>query len=123
MSMEAEEMDSSNPNVDPPPVAHDQLAEIQAEFLSPKEFAPRHDLSISTVRRYVKDGRIPADQPGGRRHRILIPIDALTQSGKASKTPSDATTDAASREKPSVPREIHKRSGPMPKWLQKNNNQ
>jgi excisionase family DNA binding protein len=46
-------------------------------YLSPEEFNQLTGLSLATVRRYLKNGKLPFLQPGGRRGRILIPVDAL----------------------------------------------
>ena len=42
-------------------------------YLTPEEFAHLSGLSLSTVRRYLADGRLPKVQPGGPRCRVLIP--------------------------------------------------
>ena len=41
-------------------------------YLSPHEFSGLSGLSLATVRRYLKRGRLPYRQPAGRRGRILI---------------------------------------------------
>jgi excisionase family DNA binding protein len=46
-------------------------------YVSPEEFSQFTGLSLATVRRYLKDGKLTFLQPGGRRGRILIPVDAL----------------------------------------------
>ncbi len=46
------------------------------EFLSPAEFAQFSGLSLPTIHRYRKSGRLPFIQPGGFRCRILIPKNA-----------------------------------------------
>jgi excisionase family DNA binding protein len=45
-----------------------------------KEFAKRNGMSAPTVRRRLREGNLPYFQPGGPRHRILIPHDALARS-------------------------------------------
>jgi hypothetical protein len=47
------------------------------DHLSPKQFSDRTGLALKTVYRRLDDGTLPRVQLGGRRHRILIPADAL----------------------------------------------
>lgn len=63
-------MVAADSNVDP-------VFADEREYLSPQEFVLRSGLSIATVRRYLRDGRLPSVQPGGRRSRVLIPVTAL----------------------------------------------
>src|SRR4051794_22015598 len=49
------------------------------KHLSPQEFSEQSGLSIASVRRYLRDGKLPFAQPGGPRGRILIPPDALAR--------------------------------------------
>jgi len=51
--------------------------ERETAYQSPLEFARLNGLSIATVRRYLKSGRLPKAQPGGRGCRVLIPSDAI----------------------------------------------
>lgn len=46
-------------------------------FLPFKEFVKTCPLSPSTIRRRLKDGSLPFIQPGGKRHQILVPENAL----------------------------------------------
>jgi len=41
------------------------------------EFARRSSMSISTIRRRIRDGSLPAWQPGGPGTRLLIPVTCL----------------------------------------------
>lgn len=82
------------------------------EFLSPKEFALSNGLSINTVRRYTRSGRLPYIQPGGFRCRILIPRNALNSSGKI---PSENSPPAP----PCARKAQTKASGPEPAWKKK----
>jgi excisionase family DNA binding protein len=48
------------------------------EYLTVEEFSRRcPNISLPTVRRYVKSGKLPSVQPGGKGCKILIPADAL----------------------------------------------
>ncbi len=46
-------------------------------FVSPKEFSELSGLSMATIHRYIKNGKLPSRQPAGPRGRILIPAEAL----------------------------------------------
>ena len=89
------------------------------ETLSPQEFVTLSGLSLATVRRYLKDGRLAAIQHGGRRCRVLIPRSALTQflpaagvKHAAGQGPSGAVkTSAQTGSKP------ERLSGRKPLWL------
>lgn len=81
-------------------------------YCSPKEFSRLSGLSIVTVRRYLRSGLLPFVQLGGRRHRILIPCDAL---GRFRHPPTDQP-----QPKTELKGEVSKStplSGPMPRWL------
>ncbi|WP_020474589.1 helix-turn-helix domain-containing protein [Zavarzinella formosa] len=85
----------------------------EANYCSPAEFAQLCGLSLVTIRRLMRSGRLPSVQPGGPRHRILIPCDALDRLLPATgrvvhpeKLASGTITDPPKR-----------LSGPLPKWL------
>src|SRR4051794_12805110 len=46
-------------------------------YLSISQFSARSGLSVPTLRRYVRDGKIKALQPGGRGAKLLFPLNAL----------------------------------------------
>ena len=46
-------------------------------YVSPQEFGELCGLSIATVRRYIRFGKLPCVQPAGLRGRILTPRDVL----------------------------------------------
>jgi hypothetical protein len=94
-------------------------------FLSPEEFSHLTGLSLASVRRYLKSGRLPCWQPRGRRGRILIPTHLALQ---ALSGPSGAPACAASTvtaPSPAASVALHQPvsllSGPRPKWLQATN--
>ncbi len=47
------------------------------DSLPVNEFARWSSLSISTIRRRIRDGSLPAWQPGGPGTRLLIPVTCL----------------------------------------------
>lgn len=88
------------------------------EFLSPEQFSILSSLSIATVRRYVRAGKLPHIQLAGPRGRILIPSNALvspalTLAEAEGLPPNGSTTVDGSRER--VP---PRRPGPSPAWKQ-----
>lgn len=73
--------------------------------LTYEELSRRTGLSISTLRRRVKDGTIPFLQPGSRRSRIVFPIDIVERLLACVPAPA-----------PSAPRPKQNARGPRPKW-------
>lgn len=79
-----------------------------AGYLTIDELAAVTTLSVSTLRRLVKQGRLVGHQPGGPRHRVLFPPDAVERAAAA------ATPAAPAAPPPKVT--THPRRGPRPKW-------
>jgi excisionase family DNA binding protein len=53
-----------------------RFAEGSSEFLSVKEVADRFQVSVDTVRRLVRAGKLPASRIGGRRGQLRFdPVD------------------------------------------------
>ena len=50
---------------------------IDHDHISIDEFSRQSGLAAITIRRYLRSGHLPYVQPGGRKHRILIPVTAL----------------------------------------------
>ena len=73
-------------------------------FVSLQAFAHINGVSIATVRRYLKAGRLAFVQPAGRRCRILIPLDAVSHLMLQTQTTSQRTVSATE-----IP-------GPPPRW-------
>jgi hypothetical protein len=94
----------------PTPAADDQ----SRRYLSPQEFSHLSGLSLATVHRYLRSGKLPYRQPGGRRGRILILADALEAAPGADVGP-DATT--AVTVEPQSPAPVARLSGPHPRWV------
>jgi hypothetical protein len=91
-------------------------------FLSPQEFSHLTGLSLASVHRYLKSGRLPCWQPRGRRGRILIPTDlALQAFAGSSETPACAASTVTAPSpiaSAALPQPVSPLSGPRPKWLQ-----
>ncbi|MEQ8854387.1 helix-turn-helix domain-containing protein [Gimesia sp.] len=80
-----------------------------SDLLSIEELSTIISLSISTIRRRIRDGSIPAIQPGGKGTKLLIPKEWVNQ---------QATISKSSRLEPSSSGR-HQRiciSGPTPRW-------
>jgi len=92
----------------------------EREYLSPHEFVARSGLSLPTVRRYLRDGRLPSIQPGGRRCRVLIPRSAL-ESYSAAKSAA-RTSDTNRAPIVATPSESRHKTlpGPRAKWRSQN---
>ena len=84
------------------------------EFVTPSELSQITGLSMSTVRRYLADGRLPKFQPGGCGGRVLIPTRALGALASASH-PHPFSNEQQSRDA-AAETEAPKLPGPTPKW-------
>jgi hypothetical protein len=87
-------------------------------YLTVDEFACLSTLSEVTVRRYLRDGRLPKFQPGGDRCRIGIPVSALqtlepAQSVRPVGLDSAPSTDAQSLNQLSINKKL---PGRRPRW-------
>lgn len=80
-----------------------------SDLLSIEELSDIVSLSISTIRRRIRDGGIPAIQPGGKGTKLLIPKEWINQ---------QATTPQSSRLEPSSSGRHQRKSisGPPPRW-------
>ena len=86
------------------------MADETQQLVTLAEFLKRNPvLSESTVRRWIRSGRLAHCQPGGKRTKLLIPIDALTRMEVSAQ-------EESIEQAPSRP--IRERiSGPSPDWL------
>ena len=80
-------------------------------YLSVEEFGAVTGLSVSTVRRRIRDGSLPVFQPGGKKSRILIPGGVLTDRSRQEPVATPPEPAAASPT-PSPPT----LAGPRPRW-------
>lgn len=76
-------------------------------MLTIQQFARQSGLSETTVRRYIRSGKLPFNQPGGPRHRIMISADALPPP-QASIARADPPGRAHAHQLP---------HGPKPRWM------
>jgi hypothetical protein len=85
---------------------------MPTKHLSVKEFSATRGLSESTVWRYIWDGKLPFSQPGGRRHRVTIPEDAVLpqrEQPEVLQATENTPTDC--------PPALQHLSGPKPGWM------
>jgi excisionase family DNA binding protein len=74
-------------------------------------------LSESTIRRRVKDGSLPAFQPGGHRKRLLFPVDVLDRVGSG---PTTVVAERVIATDPSIPPQAAEPpAGTKPRWKSK----
>jgi hypothetical protein len=91
-------------------------------YLSPGEFSRFSGLSLASVHRYLKNGRLPYRQPGGPRGRILIPAGALeTGPDLGSPAHPEQARDPASPTQVEAAARCSPLSGPRPKWTRQAN--
>jgi len=69
-------------------------AEEQRDYVDIVELAARTRVSMSTINRLKRRGRIPFYQPGGKRTRVLFPLNAI-EGVISSQTPADARLPAS----------------------------
>ncbi len=91
-------------------------------FLSPREFSELSGLSLATIHRYLKNGKLPYRQPAGPRGRVLIPTEALA----ITPIPNAPMQQAAATAPPLLPHaqttaQLPPLSGPRPRWTRQTN--
>ena len=74
-------------------------------------------VSVSTVRRRIRDGSLPCLQLGGRGHRICIPHDALIVPSRRERMGSDEPAEPADRSLDHM-HQAERLPGPAPRWMQ-----
>jgi hypothetical protein len=80
-------------------------------YLTMYELSASSGLSMSTLRRLCRRGRLPFFQPGGPRTRIVFSQDAIEQASVAADHPSAAAVESTG------PVNNARRHGPAPKWM------
>jgi len=86
-------------------------------YLSVEEFARYSGLSLATVRRYLKSGKLPYRQPAGPRSRVLIPLDALDIAAPPEQIPSTPPATAPAPDQ--HPPDSGRLAGPRPQWTRR----
>jgi hypothetical protein len=92
-------------------------------YLSLAEFSALSGLSVTTLRRRIKDGSLPYRQLGGRRHRLLIPRDALETLNQPVDSSCGPCQPDEERNGPTqhISAAPHELPGPRPRWTQQLN--
>ncbi|WP_417390480.1 hypothetical protein [Gimesia sp.] len=68
-------------------------------------------LSITTIRRRIREGTIPAIQPGGKGTKLLIPVEWLQKwSALSQASPEQTTSTTNAKQRKTI-------SGPRPRWM------
>jgi hypothetical protein len=88
--------------------------------LSPKEFAAATGFSLATVHRRLAKNQLPKFQPGGKRTRILIPLDAFSgNQPEATQPPADQRADDTAANGAPACAEKNHLSGRKPGWMER----
>lgn len=80
-----------------------------SDYLTLKEFVSRHPVSESTVRRWIKSGRLAHVQPGGPNTTVWIPADAVDRLQATAERSDPETGDVTQSSSACL-------SGPKPRW-------
>ena len=72
-------------------------------YLDIDELSSRSSLSVTTLRRYVRNGRIKAIQPGGPGAKLLFLPDALERTVRSDKTLDQSNTTPSSSQPETLP--------------------
>jgi excisionase family DNA binding protein len=75
----------------------DEKPTQRRKFLTIAELSAISGLSASTIRRLVRDDRIPFHQPSGKGGKLLFPPDAIERASPAAGLGSDASAQLAGR--------------------------
>jgi excisionase family DNA binding protein len=82
----------------------------KSRYLTVEELSRESRLSVSTLHRLKRAGKIPYYQPSGKGGRLLFPPDAIEHAVQASSSePNSTSTDH-------VPQRL---AGPRPAWMQR----
>lgn len=80
-----------------------------SQLLTVQELSVKSRLSVATIHRLKRQGKIPFYQPAGKRGRVLFPPDAVERAAQA--TSSSAAKAPGNAGSPSH------LSGPRPAWM------
>jgi excisionase family DNA binding protein len=84
--------------------------------VSPAEYATLLGCSMSTVRRYLKQGKIAHEQPGGPRCRVFIPAAQPLAAHTVVNPSANVEAPACSESAATVAPVSERRHGPKPAW-------
>jgi len=78
-------------------------------LLTIEELSRHSRLSVATLHRLKRAGRIPYFQPAGKGGRLLFPVDAIERAGNAVDEATGAVTNQVT--------DGQRLSGPCPAWM------
>jgi len=81
------------------------------QLLTIQELSEKCRLSISTIRRLKRQGKIPHFQPAGKGGTLLFPPDAIEQTVANPQTPASPPSGQSDGK-------TQRLSGPRPAWMQ-----
>ena len=93
-------------------------ADGKTRMLSPQQSADRSGLSLATIYRYLKSGKLTKHQPGGRNCRVLIAEAELFRAASPSDSEA-AEVEAANQSDQPIDASSNTLSGPAPKWTRR----
>ncbi len=108
------------PHEERPSNEFDADAADDAPHLSPSEFSKKAGISLSTVQRYLDDGKLPKFQPGGPGCRVGIPRSALQAwcaSTSTSATQDKTKSADVADDSHSSNTDAHRHHGRAPRWM------
>ncbi len=99
------------------------ISSPDSRYLDIQQLSTASGLSISTIRRLVRDDRIPHFQPAGKGGKLLFPPDALELTAQGAACPSAQPQSAnpgqpEQPEQPGQPGQPGRLSGRVPAWMQ-----
>jgi excisionase family DNA binding protein len=104
-------MDDSDHFREASQTAHSSGESVPRRYLSYQELSGMAGLSVSTLRRLVKNGQLPFFQPGGPGTRIVFAADVLERLIQPTPRSAQESQKAFARTKAGTP------PGPQPKWM------
>jgi hypothetical protein len=98
------------------------ISSPDSRYLDIKQFSATAGLSIATIRRLARDGRIPYFQPAGKGGKLLFPPDALELAAQGANCAS-AQPQSDNPGQPEQPGQSGqpgpgRLSGRVPRWMQ-----
>jgi excisionase family DNA binding protein len=90
---------------------------FEDEYLSLAQFSTYSGLSQSTLRRRIRDGSLPAIQPGGPGTRLVIPRDALDRLRRQPPLLGGGSEGGPRAALPATSDQPRHLPGPRPSWI------
>ena len=87
----------------------DERPDVSPQLLTVQELIAKSRLSVATIHRLKKQGKIPYFQPAGKGGRLLFPADAIERAASEAAKPS-VPVSSPDANRPHL-------SGPPPTWM------